>query len=446
MSEELQKMRESIRREVEAYYRRAFPQRAFVPGESRVHYGGRVFDERELANMVEAVLDFWLTLGRFGAAFEEKLAKYLGVSDVILTNSGSSANLVAVATIVSRQLPHRRLRPGDEVITPAVTFPTTLNPIVQHGLVPVFIDSDLSTLNLDPRYLEDALSPKTRALMIPHTLGNPCDLDAVMSFAERHGLFVIEDCCDALGSRYDGRYVGTFGDLATLSFYPAHHITTGEGGAIFTNNGKLADVARTIRAWGRGCYCEWDETSCDGACGNRFNYKVRGLETRYDHRYYFVDIGYNLKPTDIQAAMGLAQLDKLPEFSEKRRANFRYLREKLRAYEEWFILPEALPKSDPNWFAFPMTVREGAPFDRQRLTRWLETQKIETRLIFTGNITRQPAYDEIPHRVVGELRNSDAVMKGSFFVGVYPGLTEEMLAYMVSKIGEFVDGAIAGRI
>ena len=444
MSKNLHELRQAIRRLVEEYYREAFPPGKFLPGESRVQYAGRVFDERELAIMTEAVLDSWVTLGRFGETFEQRLKAYLGVSEVVLVNSGSSANLVAMATLVSRQLPHRRLRPGDEVITPAVTFPTTVAPMVLYGLVPVFVDCDLRTLNLDASMLEEAYSPRTRAVVIPHTLGNPCDLERIIAFVRKHDLFLIEDMCDALGSRYNDQFVGTFGDLATLSFYPAHHITMGEGGAIVTNNHRLAAIARTIRSWGRGCHCSYDETSPDGACGNRFNYKIRGLDTRYDHRYYFVDIGYNLKPTDIQAALGVAQLEKLPDFVVARKRNFAALHEKLFPYKEFFILPEAQPKSDPSWFAFPLTIRDEAPFNRRALTTWLEAHNIETRLIFSGNILRQPAYQEIPHRVVGSLQNSDRIMRQSFFVGVYPGLTPEMLAHVADTIGEFVSKAVTG--
>ena len=438
MTRDPEARRAEILRLVEDYFADAFPAKPFVPGTSRVQYAGRVFDHRDMATMVDAVLDFWLTLGRFGDRFEKDLQGLLGVSDVILVNSGSSANLTATATMMSQQLPHIRMQPGDEVITPAVTFPTTLAPLTQHGLVPVFLDCELHTLNLDASKLEQALSPRTRAIVIPHTLGNPCDLDVISAFARDHDLFLVEDMCDALGSTYDGRSVGTFGDLATLSFYPAHHITMGEGGAVVTNDPQLAKVARSVRNWGRGCYCDYNEKDPCGACGHRFDYKVRGLDTRVDHRYYFVDIGYNLKPTDIQAALGVAQLDKFPMFAQKRRANFRFLRERLRAFEEFFILPEATPKADPCWFAFTITVRADAPFTRGQLVAWLEAHNIETRPVFAGNILRQPAYERIPHRVAGNLDNSDYVMCNSFFIGVYPGLTAEMLEYVVATIGDFV--------
>ena len=439
---DLHTRREAIRRLVEEYFVEAFPPKTFVPGASRVQYAGRVFDTSDMTIMVDAVLDFWLTLGRFGDQFETQLQQMLGVSDVILVNSGSSANLTATATMMSRQLPHMRMKPGDEVITPAVTFPTTLAPLTLYGLTPVFLDCDLGTLNLDASKLEEALSPRTRAIVIPHTLGNPCDLDVISAFAREHDLFLMEDMCDALGSTYDGRPVGTFGDIATLSFYPAHHITMGEGGAVVTNNPQLAKVARSVRSWGRGCYCAYDEKDPCGACGHRFDYKVRGLDTRVDHRYYFVDIGFNLKPTDIQAALGVSQLKKFPVFAQKRRANFRFLRERLRPLEEFFILPEAAPKADPCWFAFTITVRENAPFTRGQLVAWLEAHNIETRPVFAGNILRQPAYERISHRVVGTLHNSDYVMRNSFFVGVYPGLTSEMLEYMVATIEAFVTSTV----
>jgi CDP-6-deoxy-D-xylo-4-hexulose-3-dehydrase len=439
MSGHTDEQRDAILRMVEDYFAQAFPSRPFVPGTSRVQYAGRVFDQADMAAMVDAVLDFWLTLGRFGERFEAELQKLLGVTDVILVNSGSSANLTATATMMSRQLPHLRMQPGDEVITPAVTFPTTLAPLTLYGLTPVFIDCELQTLNLDVSQLEEALSPRTRAIVIPHTLGNPCDLDVISAFARQHDLFLMEDMCDALGSTYDGRPVGTFGDMATLSFYPAHHITMGEGGAVVTSDSHLAKVARSVRSWGRGCYCGWNEKDPCGACGHRFDYKVRGLDTRVDHRYYFVDIGYNLKPTDIQAALGVSQLAKFPRFAQRRRENFRFLRERLRPFEEFFILPEAAPKADPCWFAFTITVRDGAPFTRGQLVAWLEAHNIETRPVFAGNILRQPAYERIPHRIVGTLDNSDYVMRNSFFVGVYPGLTAEMLEYVVGTIVDFVD-------
>lgn len=422
---------------VRQYVREAFPETAFEPGKSRVPYAGRVFDENEVSAMVEAVLEFWLTLGRHGREFEHQLASFLGVSDSILVNSGSSANLLAVATLCARQLPNR-LRRGDEVITPAVTFPTTVAPLVLYGLVPVFVDCKLGTYNIDVEQLEAAYSSKVRAIMIPHTLGNPCDMDAIMAFAKRHDLFVIEDNCDALGSRYRGQLTGTFGHLATMSFYPAHHITMGEGGAVATNRPEMAKISRCIRNWGRGCYCEFDEKNPNGACGKRFDYRMSGSNERHDHRYLFTEVGFNLKPTDIQAALGLVQLGKLPQFAAARIKNFRYLLQRLEPLQDAFILPEATASAEPDWFAFPITIRPEAGFSRRELTTFLESRGVETRVLFAGNILRQPAYADIACRVVGGLKNADLVLDRAFFVGVYPKLAEPQLDYIADQIQVFI--------
>jgi CDP-6-deoxy-D-xylo-4-hexulose-3-dehydrase len=430
-----EKLRQSILAQVAEYYQMVHQVRPFEEGETAVHYAGRVFDEREMQNMVNAVLDFWLTAGPETEKFEHELGKFLGLREIIPVNSGSSANLVAMTTMTSHKL-KKRLRPGDEVIVPAASFPTTVNPILQNGLVPVFIDSRLGDFNLDVALLEEALSPKTRAITFAHTLGNPADMDAVMAFVNSHHLILIEDTCDALGSKWDGKLVGTFGDMGTVSFYPAHHITLGEGGAVFTNQPKLAKIARAVRDWGRDCWCGYDNP-VNGKCGIRFDREVPGIPGFYDHRYYYSEIGYNLKLTDPQAAMGLAQLEKLPHFITRRKENFAYLYQNLSQFDEYLMLPTWHEKADPSWFAFPLYVRQDAPFLRHELTRFLEQNKVQTRLIFAGNILRQPAYQEIPHRTVGDLHVSDQIMEGGFFVGVYPGLDKARLDYMIEQFGKF---------
>lgn len=436
MDSELAKLREEIYAKVTEYYEKAHADQSFTPGESRVQYAGRVYDGREMVNMVEAVLEFWLTAGRHAEEFEKRLGRFIGAREVIPVNSGSSANLVAMTALCSPQFKNR-LHPGDEVITPSVTFPTTLAPIIQNRLIPVLVDAEMGTYNIDVDQLEAALSPRTRALFITHTLGNPIAMDRVVEFAKAHRLLLIEDTCDALGSKYDGQSVGTFGHLATLSFYPAHHITMGEGGAVYTNSRRLARIARTIRDWGRDCWCGY-ENPVDGQCGIRFEREIEGMEGYYDHRYYFTEIGYNLKLTDVQAAMGLAQLDKLPGFVAARKRNFAQLYEGMKQWEEFFILPRWLPKADPSWFAFPITVRGAAPFDRTTLTHYLERRKVETRMLFAGNILKQPGYRNIERRVIGSLPVSDQVMRSTFFVGVYPGLTGAKIDYMLNVFADFL--------
>jgi len=428
-------LRQQILDLVAEYYRTAHAPRPFVPGQTRVHYASRVYDERELTNAVDTVLDFWLTAGPMVGAFEDGLARFLNLHHVLAVNSGSSANLIAVTTLCSRRL-ERPLEPGDEVITPAVGFPTTVAPIVQNRLVPVFVDCQLGTYNLDPEQLEPALSDRTRALFFAHTLGNPVEMGSVMEFARAHDLYVIEDTCDALGTTYDGQTVGTFGDLGTLSFYPAHHITTGEGGAVVTDGPNLARIAQSVRDWGRDCQCRYDSPPT-GACGRRFEWEIPGLDEPYDHRYLYVEIGYNLKMTDVQAAIGLAQLEKLPDFVAARKRNFARLYEGLKPYEEFLILPAWSERADPSWFAFPITVRPGVPFTRRDLTTFLEQQSIETRLLFAGNVVRQPGYRHIEHRAVGDLPNSDLVLRSTFFVGVYPGLDDARIAYMLETFADF---------
>ena len=442
MSNSADTLRTQIIGLVREYYKAAFPTHKFIPGESTIPYAGRVFDDEELANLVEAALDFWLTAGRFAAQFEDKFSQFFGLKHCLLTNSGSSANLLALSCLTSPKL-ERRLKPGDEVITVASGFPTTVNPIIQNQLTPVFVDITIPTYNVDVTQLEDAYSEQTRVVMLAHTLGNPFDLDSVVGFAQRHDLWLIEDCCDAVGATYHGRKVGTFGDLATVSFYPAHHITMGEGGAVLTNSSLLNNLVASFRDWGRDCWCEPGK---DNTCGKRFEWQLGDLPYGYDHKYIYSHIGYNLKVTDMQAAVGVAQLKKLPAFIEARRHNFQTLYEGLRDLQEYFILPEATPGSDPSWFGFPLAVRPEAPFTRNQVVQYLEEHKIATRLLFGGNLVRQPAYcdSDVQYRVVGALKNSDFVMNQVFWIGVYPGLTGEMLDFVASTIREFASEKING--
>ena len=435
---------------VREYHEVAFPQRDFVPGESLISYAGRVFDEREIVNLVDSSLDFWLTMGRFAEQFEKSFAAFFGRRHAHLVNSGSSANLLALSALTSPKLDERprkwggraALKPGDEVITVAAGFPTTLNPIIQNRMIPVFVDITLPTYNIDVSRLESALSERTAAVMIAHTLGNPFDLDAVTRFAQRHQLWLIEDCCDALGSTYRGRQVGTFGDLATVSFYPAHQMTMGEGGCVLEDRGLLKMLLDSYRDWGRDCWCKPGKSN---TCGKRFGWEVGELPFGYDHKYTYSHIGYNLKVTDMQAAVGMAQLEKVPAFVEARRRNFAYLRERMQDMEEHFILPEATEGADPSWFGFPLAVREDAPFSRNDAVNHLEGRHISTRLLFGGNLIRQPAYLGIEHRVAGDLINTDFAMNRAFWIGVYPGLTTPMLDYMVESLHELPGLATAGR-
>jgi CDP-6-deoxy-D-xylo-4-hexulose-3-dehydrase len=418
------------------YFAETNPQKNFHPGVSAVPVSGKVIDGDDISSVVDSALDAWFTTGRFAKDFERKLARFVGVRSASLVNSGSSANLAAVSALTSPKLGDRQLKPGDEVITVAAGFPTTVNPIIQNRLVPVFVDVTLPTYEIDTSQLEAARSEKTKAIVIAHTLGNVFDLDAVTEFARRHNLWLIEDCCDALGSTYRGRNVGTFGDIATVSFYPAHHITMGEGGAVLTDKPALQVLIESFRDWGRDCWCEPGK---DNTCGKRFDWQLGTLPCGYDHKYTYSHIGYNLKATDMQAALGVSQIAKLPHFIERRKENFSYLRKALQPLEEFLILPEATPHSDPSWFGFPIGVREGAPFKRDELTRALEARKIGTRLLFGGNLARQPAYEGREYRVIGDLPNTNFVMNNVFWVGVYPGLTKPMLDFVVSTIGNFVE-------
>ncbi len=440
MSERAEQLRQQILQLTAEYHREAFPSREFQPGHSSVPVSGKVIDAADLSSVVDSALDCWFTTGRFAKAFEKKLARFIGVRSCSLVNSGSSANLVALTALTSPKLGDRQLKPGDEVITVAAGFPTTVNPIIQNRLVPVFLDVTLPTLEIDVSQLEAALSPKTRAIMIAHTLGNTFDLDAIMAFARRHKLWVVEDCCDALGSTYRGQNVGTFGDLATLSFYPAHHITMGEGGAVLTNTPLLQTLVESFRDWGRDCWCE---PGVDNTCGKRFDWELGTLPCGYDHKYTYSHIGYNLKATDMQAALGLSQLDHLEQFIQLRRNNFSYLRKALEPLETVLMLPKATEGSDPSWFGFPIGVREGAPFTRDQLVRALEAEKIGTRLMFAGNLLRQPAYRGIEFRQIGELPNTDYVMRNVLWLGVFPGLTHPMLDHVAGAIARFAVKTVA---
>jgi len=438
-----EELREAIRQLTTEYYDEAFPAAPFTPDQSPVPVSGRVFDASDLFSIVDSGLDFWLTAGRFADLFESKFAKFVGVRDARLVNSGSSANLVAVSVLTSATLGERQLKPGDEVITVAAGFPTTVNPIIQNRLVPVFVDVSLGTYNVDVCQLEKALSPRTKAMVFAHTLGNPFNVAAVSAFARKHGLWLIEDCCDALGSKYAGRRVGTFGDIATFSFYPAHHITMGEGGCVATNKPQLTKLIESFRDWGRDCWCAPGK---DNTCGKRFDWELGTLPYGYDHKYTYSHLGYNLKATDMQAAVGVSQLDKLPQFIQQRKDNFRFLRAQLEPLDEYLILPDVEPDADPSWFGFPIAVRENAPFGRNDLTRALNDRKIGTRLLFGGNLLRQPAYAGCEVRVIGDLPNSDFVMNNVFWIGVFPGLTEPMLEFVSATIHAFVSRMIASRV
>lgn len=433
----MNEIRKQILGRIAEFYEEEFGHTDFIPGKTRVPVSGRVFDANELTHLVDAALDFWLTSGRYADHFERELARFLGVRHAMLCNSGSSANLLAVAALTSPKLGDQRLRPSDEVITVAAGFPTTVNAIIQNRLVPVFLDIEVGTYNLDVTKLPEAIRPRTRAIMLAHTLGNPFNLDVVLETADRHHLWVIEDNCDALGSTYNGRFTGTFGSLATVSFYPAHHITMGEGGCVLTDQPQLKVLVESFRDWGRDCWCDPGK---ENTCGRRFDWQLGDLPHRYDHKYIYSHVGYNLKLTDLQAAVGVAQLKKLPRFIEIRKRNWQRLYEGLEPYEEFFILPRATPRSDPSWFGFLITVRPEAPFTRDELVRYLESRNIATRSLFGGNLTRQPAYEGVTYRVVGGLTNSDIAMNQTFWIGVYPGLTDEMIAYVLETFHGFFRG------
>lgn len=419
---------------VENYSAQKYTATIFIPGKSVVPPSGKVLGSSELKNMVEASLDGWLTTGRFNEQFEKKLADFIGIKHLITVNSGSSANLVAFNTLTSSKLGDRAIKKGDEVIGVAAGFPTTVNPIVQFGAIPVFVDVDLKTHNVDASLVEAAIGPKTKAIMLAHTLGNPFNLNVIKALCEKYNLWLVEDCCDALGATYKGQHVGTFGDIATCSFYPAHHITMGEGGAVFTNNAQLNTIAESFRDWGRDCYCA---PGCDNTCGKRFEQQLGGLPEGYDHKYTYSHLGYNLKISDMQAACGLAQLERLPEFIKKRSANFEYLKNKLSTVTGFIELTQTTENAQPSWFGFPITLKTTVGVSRVELTKFLDQYKIGTRLLFAGNLTRQPYFKDIEYRVVGELVNTDETMNQTLWLGIYPGLDVEQLDYIVERIEEF---------
>lgn len=432
---EKEKIRKQILALVRDYASLEFTPKTFVPGQTIVPPSGKLIDSKELENMVEASLDGWLTTGRFNDLFEKKLAEFIGIKYLITVNSGSSANLVAFSTLTSAKLGDKAIKKGDEVIGVAAGFPTTVNPIIQFGAIPVFVDVDPITHNIDVSKIEAAISSKTKAIMLAHSLGNPFNLDKVLEVCKKYNLWLIEDCCDALGSTYKGRMVGTFGDIATLSFYPAHHITMGEGGAVFTNNHELKQIAESFRDWGRDCYCPPGK---DNTCTKRFSWKLGGLPLGYDHKYTYSHAGYNLKITDIQAACALAQLEKVHDFIWARKENFNYLKNRLSSCDNFFRLPEPTPDSDPSWFGFPITLKEECPVSRVDLITYLDQHKIGTRLLFAGNLTRQPYMKNVNFRISGNLHNTDIIMNNTFWIGVQPSLTREMLDYMATKIEIFL--------
>jgi len=419
----------------ELYLLRKKDENIFIPGESYIPYAGRAYDEKEIVSLVDSALDFWLTAGRYAKQFESKFAEFLGVKHCLLANSGSSANLLAISALTSPKLGEKRLKPGDEVITVAAAFPTTVNPIIQNNLIPVFVDVNLGTYNIQADKIEAAISDKSRAIFLAHTLGNPFDIKTVMDVAKKYDLWVIEDNCDALGSKYNGQYTSTFGHIGTFSFYPAHHMTMGEGGALVTNNTQLKRLIESYRDWGRDCWCE---PGCDNSCGKRFEWQLGKLPLGYDHKYIYSHIGYNLKLTDMQAAIGVEQLKKLPLFIEARKWNFRMLYDGLRKHEEYFILPKVEPEANPSWFGFLLTVRENAGFRKDDIVKYLEDHKIATRMLFAGNIIKHPCFEGVDYRVCGELVNTDRIMNDTFWIGVHPNLTLEMINYILIKFDIFL--------
>ena len=428
--------RKEIFEKVKELYKLSRSQEKFIPGKTKINYAGRIYNEEEMINLVDASLDFWLTAGEYARKFEEEFAKFLGVKYCLLTNSGSSANLLAISALTSPKLGERRLKPGDEVITTACGFPTTLNPIIQNYLIPVFVDIDLGTYNIQVDKIERAISKKTKAIFIAHTLGNPANLEKILKIVKKYNLWFIEDNCDALGSKYKGKYTGTFGHLATFSFYPAHQITMGEGGAVVTDDPLLKKIVASFRDWGRDCWCE---PGHDNTCGKRFSQQFGKLPFGYDHKYVYSHIGYNLKITDMQAAIGVAQLKKLPSFIKARRKNFDELYKFFKNYQNYFLLPQPEKNSKPCWFGFPLLVRKTAPFTRNNIVQYLEDNKIATRMLFGGNLTKQPAYQNVKYRIFDSLKNTDLVMENLFWIGVYPGITKEKLNYAIKIMNKFFE-------
>lgn len=433
MSED--ELKNEILEKVKQYYFLKFGNpKKFIPGKTPITFAGRVFDDEELINLVDSSLDFWLTAGKYALLFENEFAKFMHQKYAILVNSGSSANLVAFSTLTSPLLKNRSLKSGDEVITVAAGFPTTVTPIIQNGLVPVFVDVEIETCNIKISEIQKALTEKTKAIMIAHTLGNAFELDEIAAFCKKNNLFLIEDCCDAVGTTFNGKMVGTFGDLATVSFYPAHHMTMGEGGAVLTSNPLLQRIATSFRDWGRDCYCE---PGSDNTCGRRFSQQHGDLPYGYDHKYVYGHLGYNLKVTDMQAAVGVAQLKKLPMFIEKRKSNFKKIYEGLKIFEEYIYLPIATKNADPSWFGFPITVKENDSFTKNELTLYLESKRILTRQLFAGNMTKQPAFKNVNYRIVGNLENTDYIMRNTLFIGVFPGISDEMINFIIESFTNF---------
>jgi CDP-6-deoxy-D-xylo-4-hexulose-3-dehydrase len=429
-------IKKKILENVIEYSKIYFKEKNFIPGVSEVSVTGKVIDASEIKNLVEASLDGWLTSGRFNSLFEIELAKFLNVKCLITVNSGSSANLVSFNTLTSPKLKDRAIQKGDEVITVAASFPTTINPIIQSGAIPVFIDAKLPTYNINEELIEEAVTKKTKAIMIAHTLGNPFNLEKIKNICSKYNLWLVEDTCDALGSKYNNQYVGTFGDIATLSFYPAHHITMGEGGAVFTNSIKLKRIAESIRDWGRDCYCEPGK---DNTCNKRFDWKLGELPHGYDHKYTYSHLGFNLKITDMQAACGVAQLEKLNNFIQIRKKNFSFLYKNLKKLEDFLILPQSESNSDPSWFGFPLSLRQNTKFQRIDLIKYLNANKIGTRLLFAGNVTKQPYMKDLNFRISGELKNTDFIMNNTFWIGLHPGLKEDHLSFSIKKLCDFFE-------
>ncbi|RZD46981.1 MAG: lipopolysaccharide biosynthesis protein RfbH [Thaumarchaeota archaeon] len=434
-NDESSNLRKNILELVIEYSKISHKKKDFVPGKTMIPVSGKVFDETELQFLVSSSLDFWLTSDRFNREFEKKISEFLNSTFVLTTNSGSSANLLAISALKSKELGKRSLNDGDEVITVAAGFPTTVNPIIQNNLIPVFVDVKLGSYVIDETRIENAISDKTKAIMLAHTLGNPFNLKYIKELCKKYNLWLIEDCCDALGSTYDDKHVGYFGDIGTLSFFPAHHITMGEGGAVFTDNPLLKKIMESIRDWGRDCFCAPGKNN---TCGKRFEWKMGELPEGYDHKYTYSHLGYNLKITDMQAAVGLGQLTKLSEFIQTRQENFSYLKNELEQFKKYLILPESTPKSKPSWFGFPITVKESAPFSKNDLVNFLSSKLIDTRPLFAGNITKQPYFTNTSYRVVGNLKNTDLIMCNTFWIGVFPGLTKEMLEYILSQFNVFI--------
>ncbi len=433
-----QKIREDILKLVREYHGASKGQ-VFIEGKSSIPFAGRIYDEKEMVNLVDSSLDFWLTTGRYAEEFEVRFAEFMQQRYCMLVNSGSSANLLAVSALFSPLLKDKRIKQGDEIVTVAAGFPTTVTPIIQNGAIPVFVDVDVETLNINVELVKDAITDKTKAIVIAHTLGNPFDLKRIREICDEYNLFLIEDCCDAVGSTFDGKMVGTFGDIATTSFYPAHHITMGEGGSVLTSNPILRRIITSLRDWGRDCYCD---PGCDNTCGRRFKGQYGSLPRGYDHKYVYSHLGYNLKVTDMQAAVGVAQLDKLPAFIESRKENFKKLSEGLNDYHDFITLPKATKGSDPSWFGFPFTVKENKYFSRNDLAEYLEDAKILTRQLFAGNMTRQPAFSDAEYRVVGNLDNTDIIMENTIFIGVYPGIDNAKIEYILKVFNQFFNEKI----